>query len=72
VTGGGQRTGRRRATPGAPAARQTTKNGRPRQAQRPSPRWQKTATADRIRLPDQATQDRPGPPATQDHILLAQ
>ena len=72
VTGGGQRTSRRRATPGAPVARQTTKNGRPRQAQRPSPRWPKTATADRIRLPDQATQDRPGPQATQDHILLAQ
>ncbi len=72
VTGGGQRTSRRRAAPGAPAARQTTRNGRPRQAQRQPPRWRKTATANRIRPPDQATQDRSGPLATQDHVLLAQ
>jgi hypothetical protein len=72
VTGGGQRTSRRRATPGAPAARQTKRNGRPREAQRQPPRWQKTATANRTRPPDQATQDRPGPPTTQDHVLLAQ
>jgi IS605 OrfB family transposase len=72
VTGGGQRTSRRRATPGAPVARQTTRNGRPRQAQRPPPRRQKTATANRTSPPDQATQDRSGPPATQDHVLLAQ
>ena len=72
VTGGGQRTSRRRATPGAPAARPTSRNGRPRQAQRQPPWWHKTATADRTRPPDQATQDRPGPPATQDHVLLAQ
>ena len=72
VTGGGQRTSRRRATPGAPMARQTTRNGRPRQAQRQPPRWPKTATANRTSPPDQATQDRPGPPATQDHVLLAQ
>ncbi len=72
VTGGGQRTSRRRATPGAPVARQTTRNGRPRQAHRQPPRWRKTATADRTSPPDQATQDRPGPPATQDHVPLAQ
>ena len=72
VTGGGQRTSRRRATPGAPVARQTTRNGRPRQAQRQPPRWPKTATADQTSPPDQATQDRPGPPATQDHVLFAQ
>ena len=72
VTGGGQRTSRRRATPGAPVARQTTRNGRPRKAQRQPPWWRKTATANRTRLPDQATQDRPGPPTTQDHVLLAQ
>jgi hypothetical protein len=72
VTGGGQRTSRRRATPGAPAARQTTRNGRPREAQRQPSRWRKTATANRTRPPDQATQDRPGPPATQDHVPLAQ
>ena len=72
VTGGGQRTSRRRATPRAPVAGQTTRNGRPRKAQRQPPRWRKTATANRTRPPDQATQDRPGPPATQDHVLLAQ
>ena len=37
VTGGGQWTSRRRATPGAPAAKQTTRNGRPRQAKRQPP-----------------------------------
>jgi hypothetical protein len=72
VTGGGQRTSRRRATPRAPAAGQTTRNGRPRKAQRQPPRWRKTATANRTRPPDQATQDRSGPLATQDHVLLAQ
>jgi hypothetical protein len=72
VTGGGQRTSRRRAAPRAPAATRTTRDGRPRQAQRqPRPR-RKTATATRTRPPDQAAQDRPGPPASQDHHLLAQ
>jgi IS605 OrfB family transposase len=71
VTGGDQRISRRRAAPRAPAARHTTRNGRPRKAQRQPPRWPKTATADRTRPPDQATQDRPGPPASQDHVLLA-
>jgi hypothetical protein len=72
VTGGGQRTSRRRAAPRAPAATRTTRNGRPRQAHRqPHPRH-KTATATRTRPPDQAAQDRPGPPASQDHYLLAQ
>ena len=72
VTGGDQRISRRRAAPRAPVARQTTRNGRPREAQRQPPRWPKTATADRTRPPDQATQDRPGPPASQDHVPLAQ
>jgi len=72
VTGGGQRTSRRRAAPRAPAAKARTRDGRPRQAPRQPPRWRKTATAARIRPPDQATQDRPGPPASQDHLLLAQ
>ena len=72
VTGGGQRTSRRRATPEAPSARQTTRNGRPREAQRQPPWWRKTATANRTRPPDQATQDRSGPPTRQDHVLLAQ
>jgi hypothetical protein len=72
VIGGGQRTSRRGAAPRAPAATRTSRNGRPRQAQRQPPRWRKTATARRTRPPDQAAQDRPGPPATQDHVLLAQ
>jgi hypothetical protein len=70
VTGGGQRTSRRRAAPRAPAATRTTKDGRPRQAPRQPPRWRKTATATRTHPPDQAAQDRPGPPTSQDHVLL--
>jgi transposase len=72
VTGGGQRTSRRRAAPRAPVAGQARRNGRPRQAPRQPPRWPKTATAARTRPPDQATQHRPGPPASQDHVPLAQ
>jgi hypothetical protein len=72
VTGGGQRTSRRRATPTAPQATHTTRNGRPRQAQRQPPQWHKTPTARRTHPPDQATQDRPGPPVSQDHLLQAQ
>jgi hypothetical protein len=72
VTGGDQRISRRRAAPRAPVAGQATRNGRLREAQRQPPRWPKTATADRTRPPDQATQDRPGPPASQDHVPLAQ
>jgi len=72
VTGGGQRTSHRRAAPRAPAAKSRTRNGRPRQAQRQPPPWRKTATAQRPRPPDQATHDRSGPPASQDHLLLAQ
>jgi hypothetical protein len=72
VTGGGQRTSRRRAAPRAPAATRTTRNGRPRKAQRqPHPRH-KTATATRTHPPDQAAQDRPGPPASQNHAPLVQ
>jgi hypothetical protein len=72
VTGGGQRISRRRAAPRAPAARQTTRNGRPHEAQRQPPGWRKTATARRARPPDQAAQDRPGPPTSEDHLLLVQ
>jgi IS605 OrfB family transposase len=71
VTGGGQRTSRRGAAPRAPAATRTSRNGRPRKAPRQPPRRRKTATARRTRPPDQATQHRPGPPASQDHLLLA-
>jgi hypothetical protein len=71
VTGGGQRTGRRRAAPRAPVARRTDRNGGPRQAQRQPHPWRKTATADRTRQPDQATQDRSEPPAEQYSLLLS-
>ena len=70
VTGGGQRTGRRRAAPRAPAATRTNRDGRPGLAYRqPHPR-RKTGSAKRIRPPDQAAQDRPGPPTSQDSVLL--
>jgi hypothetical protein len=72
VTGGGQRTSRRRAAPRAPAATRTTRDARPRQAHRQPPPRRKTATATRTRPPDQAAQDRPGPPTSQDHLLLGQ
>ena len=72
VTGGGQRTSRRRAAPRAPAATRATRDGRPRQAHRqPHPR-RKTATATRTRPPNQAAQDRPGPPTSQEYLLLVQ
>jgi hypothetical protein len=72
VTGGGQRTSRRRAAPRAPAATRATRDGRPRPAHRqPHPR-RKTATARRTRPPDQAAQDRPGPPASQNYVPLVQ
>jgi hypothetical protein len=69
VTGGSQRTSRRRAAPRAPAARQTNRNGRPRQAQRQPPLRRKTATAHREHPPDQAAHDRSGPSASQDYFL---
>jgi len=69
VTGGDQRTARRRTAPTAPAAPSADRNGRPRKAQRQPPRWRKTATADRARPPDQAAYDRSRPPAEQ-HPLL--
>jgi hypothetical protein len=73
VTGGGQRTSRRGAAPRAPVAKRASSDGRPRQAQRQPPRrWRKTATAQRPRPPDQAAQDRPGPPDSQDYLLLSQ
>jgi GNAT superfamily N-acetyltransferase len=71
VTGGGQRTASRRAAPTAPAAPSADRNGRPRKAQRQPPRWRKTTTADRAPPPDQATHDRPGPPAEQDTLPVS-
>ena len=65
VTGGGQRTSRRRAAPRAPAATRATRNGRPPKAQRQPQQRHKTAKARRTRPPDQAAQDRPGPPTSQ-------
>ena len=65
VTSTGQRTSGRRTAPRAPTATRTTRNGRPRQAQRQPPRWRKTATATRPPPPDQAAHDRSGPPAEQ-------
>ncbi len=65
VTATGQRTSGRRAAPRAPAATRTTRNGRPRPAQRQPPPWHKTATASRPPPPDQAAHDRSGPPAEQ-------
>jgi IS605 OrfB family transposase len=71
VTGPGQRTSGRRAAPGAPAARRTDRNGRPRPAQRQPPRWRKTATARRPPPPDQVAHDRSGPPAEQHSLPLS-
>jgi len=70
VTGPDQRISAWRAAPRALHAARADRNGRPRQAQRqPPPRWRKTATADREHPPDQAAQDRPGPPAEALHTM---
>jgi hypothetical protein len=62
VTGGGQRTAGRRATPRAPQPRQRTRNSRPPTAWRQPPRWHQTATATGTSPPDQAAHHRSGPP----------
>jgi hypothetical protein len=72
VTGADQRIRRRRATPRAPGAGRANRDGRPREAQRQPHQRRKTAKANRTRPPDQATQHRSGPPASQDHVSLAQ
>jgi len=69
MTGADQRISRRRATPIAPPAGQTNRNGRPRKAQRQPRPWQKTATAERPPPPDQAAHDRSGPRAEQYSLL---
>ena len=71
VTATGQRTSGRRAAPRAPTATRAPRNGRPRQAQRQPPPWRKTATARRPPLPDQAAQDRSGPPAEEYSLSLS-
>jgi hypothetical protein len=71
-TGRGQRTAGRRATPRAPQPRQRKRNGRPPQARRqPPPGWRKTVTATGTSPPDQAAQDRSGPP-TEPILTIAQ
>jgi hypothetical protein len=73
VTGADQRISRRGAAPRAPAAQRTGRDGRPRQAPRQPPqRRRKTATAQRPRPSDQAAQDRTGPPASTDYLVLAE
>jgi hypothetical protein len=62
VTGRGQRTADRRATPRAPQPRQRKRNGRLPQAWRQPPPWRKTGTATGTSPPDQAAHDRSGPP----------
>jgi hypothetical protein len=72
VTGTDQRIRPRRATPTAPTARRTDRDGGTRQAPRQPPRWRKTAQAHREHPPDQAAHDRSGPPDSQDYLLLSQ
>ena len=62
VTGCDQRIADRRATPRAPQTRARDRDGGARQASRQPYTWRKTATAERDHPPDQATQDRSGPP----------
>ena len=66
VTGADQRTSRRRATPERPWPGNRSGTAGPA---RPSgsPKVAEDRDSQPDRLPDQATQDRPGPPATQDH-----
>jgi hypothetical protein len=71
VTGADQRIRRRRATPRAPAATRTNRDGRSRKAQRQPHPWRKTVPADRPRPPDQATQHRPGSPTERYSLPLS-
>lgn len=66
VTGGGQRTARRRAAPGAPGSRSTVpRDGGTRQAGRQPPPGRKTGQAQRAQPPDQAAEDHSRPPTEQ-------
>jgi IS605 OrfB family transposase len=60
-----------RAAPRAPGGRAANRNGGPRTAQRQTPRCRNTATASRGSPPDQAAQDRSGPPDSQNYLLLS-
>jgi IS605 OrfB family transposase len=60
-----------RAAPRAPGGQAANRNGRPRTARRPPPRWRNTVTASRDHPPDQATQDRSGLPDGRNYLLLS-
>jgi hypothetical protein len=60
-----------RATPRAPAAKRAGRNGGTRQAQRQPHPQRKTRQAKREHPPDQAAQDRSGPPTGQHSQLLS-
>ena len=71
VTGTDQRISRRRATPRAPHATRADRDGGTRQAQRQLHQQRKTRQAKREYPPDQAAQDRSGPPTGQHSQLLS-
>ena len=71
VTGTDQRISRRRATPRAPHATRADRDGGTRQAQRQLHQQRKTRRAKREHPPDQAAQDRSGPPTMQHSQLLS-
>jgi IS605 OrfB family transposase len=71
VTGTDQRISRRRATPRAPHATRADRDGGTRQAQRQLHQQRKTRRAKREHPPDQAAQDRSGPPTGQHSQLLS-
>ena len=60
-----------RATPRAPTAKRADRDGGTRQATRQPSRWRKTGQAHRDKPPDQATQDRRGPPTGQYSLSLS-
>ena len=61
-----------RAAPRAPGGQAANRKGGPRTAQRQPPRRRNTATASRDHPPDQAAQDRSGPPDSRNYLLLSQ
>jgi hypothetical protein len=61
-----------RAAPRAPGGQAANRKGGPRTAQRQPPRRRNTATASRDHPPDQAAQDRSGPPDSRNYLQLSQ
>jgi hypothetical protein len=61
-----------RAAPRAPGGQAANRKSGPRTAQRQPPPRRNTATASRDHPPDQAAQDRSGPPDSRNHLLLSQ